>query len=185
MLWDFSDPRLAGAALASVTALTIAFVAYPIQKWLDRRLQKEQERRGIYRDFWEATNRHFSMVHHVLVAKDTDGLTESHVDLVAKAAGIVLYARVKKRQNTLEACRSYYQRLLEYETYAKANCGHEPSKRFIKKNADRYSGNPYEKVKVERRKALLALRRDLGDSARKADQAATSYFVYTPREELE
>ncbi len=174
-----------GAIIASVTALLIAFVAYPIQKNRDRKLQKEQERRSIYRDFWEATNRHFSMVHVASIKKEIDELSESHMDLVSKASGIVLYAEADEDNNVLELCRKYYQILLEYETDVKAKCGHQKSKSFVDANPDRYTGNIFEKVKIERRKALLALRKDLGDSQRKADFAADSYFIYTPREEIE
>jgi len=186
------DPRIwqglltvVAAGIASVTALHIAKSVYSEQKKIDRRIQKEHERREIYRGFWEVTNRHFSVVHQASIVKDLDGINESHLELISRASGIVLYAEVEISNNVLEVCRKYYQRLLEYETYVKAECGDEASTSFLKKNPERYEGKPFEKVKLERKRVLLALRRDLGDSVEKAEQAAEAYFVYTAREEVE
>lgn len=171
------------AAIAASTALLIAFVAYPWQKRKDRELQKESERREVYRLFWEATNEHFTNVHRALTRKDLTGLNVSHSHVVAKSAGIVIYASSTKSNNSLEACRRFYQRLLEYETQVKAACGDEFSKKYVERHKERYPKDLYSQLKQERKKALISIRRDLGESEDTAKKAADTYFVLTPREE--
>ncbi|WP_170526120.1 hypothetical protein [Ruegeria arenilitoris] len=176
-------PMAATAIIGVTGALIVAFVAYPWQKNRDRTLQKENERREIYRRFLQAANGHYAVLTLAHQSKNSEGIKDSYLSLVTGAADLAAYAPANEENDVLKACQRYHQRLLEYGTVVEAVCGDERAKKFIEKNPDRYPKNLSSLVKKERRRAFVSIRMDLGETKSEAEHAATVYFVATPRED--
>jgi hypothetical protein len=99
---------LAAALVASVTALVVAFVAYPLQKRHDRHLQLQMEKRKAYQDFFSATSEYFSALFIALYRRD--GAAEvlaagsrHFAEMNRQKVNLAYYAR----QDVLEQCYRY------------------------------------------------------------------------------
>ncbi|MBU2867874.1 hypothetical protein [Pacificibacter marinus] len=184
------DPKIiqgiltfSGALVASCSALWIAYRAYPSQKQADRALQKEHERRDVYRRFLRAANVHYASISMAHWSKNADPLKSTYLDLVAVLAELGAYVPADAQNDVLSACQKYSQRILEYGVVVEAHCGVEPSVKQVQKNPNRYPKDLSKRIRIERKAAFIAIRRDLGESVKQAAHAANVYFVATSYEE--
>ncbi|WP_372572720.1 hypothetical protein [Ruegeria jejuensis] len=168
MWWTF-----AAACLASMTALAIAFGAYPWQKSADRKQQLLHERREGYRRFLEEAN---SLLARVVVRQPSPSDKEEfehYLRVVAVSSNLTLYAP----KDVIEACQKYSQELFAYM-------------RTVDQLKDKYSKNWWSKpesieatnrVRALRRKATISIRRDLEETGGGEIEAAVdAFFILTP-----
>ena len=96
---------LAAATIASVTALLIAFVAYPWQRALDRKNEVLRERRAAYADFIEQYTRARIAVVEAKHDFEDDRVIAAHQDLLVsqKKLSVIASDAILEMANDLQS----------------------------------------------------------------------------------
>lgn len=170
---------IVAALIAAVTALIIAFFAYPWQKRKDRELKIHNEKLIAYRKFVSAVTEH-----HLLLGISSSGnITHETILAVSPqflAAGyeLLLYA---PKEVAIE-CQKYHAAVLDYHFHTLANLGLESYERVRKAHATRVDAA--KTAQRVRRSAILAIRADvMEESSAASTEVINAYFVATPIEE--
>ena len=169
-IWSFY-----AAAVTALTALAIAFIAYPWQKRKDRQQQVLSEKRETYRRFIQEANSFFGRAALGSKLSAPDMLQEHYLRVIAQSSDLIVYAP----KEVIEACQKYTQVLFEYTE----SIGNERSYPGYSSSPKRTSKQIYPQVKLLRRAAMLSIRRDLDESTTGSpDEAINAFFVLTPSE---
>lgn len=109
---------LAAALVASLTALAIAFLAYPYQKKLDRDLQLKLETRRVYEGFFSAANAYLSALMSAHYRRDPkapvlQSFDAIYLDLLRHQEGMAFYGS----KAVVEQCFRYADCLHIYRSH--------------------------------------------------------------------
>ena len=150
--------------IAAITALLIAFVAYPWQKSRDRALKINEEKRAAYQRFLRATTEHQMRLSASLRHKHDYGIGDSTPKAIAMSYELVTYAP----KDVIEICQRYVATLYVFEEQVWALLRGEVAE------VDYEAA--YKASRLARRNAVLAIRKDVTGETDAASEAAISAF---------
>lgn len=154
------------AALASGTALWIAYGVYPIQKKKDRELKLQEEKAAVYRAFFDAVTAYYEAVSWGLRQGSLGHLGAEYETLLKAQTALMLYAP----GNVVSESKACTAAMFEYWAQVRIEQGNPPPPSQKLKSSSR--GNAYYRARDARDEALVAVRVDLwnctDDEARKA-----------------
>jgi hypothetical protein len=170
---------LVAATVGSLTALTIAFLAYPWQKAKDRHQLLKSEKREAYRRFSEEANGYFARCALGIKIEEGPELQEHYIRVVAVSSDLIVYAP----KEVIEACQKYSQRLFEFSDFmgsVRKLPGYEVQD-FTQEDKLKL----YSEVKRARRRAMVSIRIDLNENDEaEANEAVNAFFVLTSDDEV-
>ncbi|AQS49303.1 hypothetical protein BMG03_17020 [Thioclava nitratireducens] len=179
-------PDAAAGIVAATAALIIAFVAYPWQKARDRELKQHSEKLAAYQRFVSEITKHHSLVAttwyndgNKAVQNDEawKPIIAAYPGVVSSSYDLIFYAPA----DVIEACQEYLEAVLAYEVMVLGPLGLEKQERSAKK----YTGDlgTFKAAQRARRRAILAIRKDISDEAPEvSEEAINAFFVLTPAE---
>jgi hypothetical protein len=176
---DFSWLKpYAPAFIAGVTALLIAFVAYPWQKQKDRKLKEHSEKLAAYQRFVRSLTEHHSLIANSIYLGEDGGISDAYPSVVAASYELIFYAP----PDVIAACQQYLEKLLSYQTFA---LGHLGSERHQISSKDHPTGREaFVPSQMARRAAILTIRKDIANEAEAvSEKAIRAFFTMTPDEE--
>lgn len=154
----------AGPLIGMLTALVIAFVAYPWQKNRDRSYALREEKRASYQRFLRAVTEHQLRLANSFKHRHDYGIGDSTAKAMAVSYELVVYAP----PSVIDTCETYLSALFELEDHVMAvlNGTAEPGD----------YGAVYMPSRVARRDAVLAIRADIADETFEASERAVAAF---------
>lgn len=151
--------------IAAITALLIAFVAYPWQKSRDRTLKINEEKRAAYQRFLRATTEHQMRLSASLRHKHDYGIGESTPKAIAMSYELVTYAP----KDVIEICQRYVATLYVFEEQVWSLLRGEVESVDYEE--------AYKASRLARRNAVLAIRKDVtGETDAGAEAAIAAFF---------
>lgn len=166
----FEMLALMTTALASGTALWIAYYVYPIQKKKDRELKLQEEKATVYRAFFDAANNYYEGLKKGWREDNLEGFDASYPDLVKAQEALMLYAPGK----AIEDCKAYTSALFEYRAHVRLEKGEVKLPPKMKATS---RGHAYHLAEGARSNALVRVRVDLwGCSEQEAQRAVTGLY---------
>lgn len=158
------------AAMASGTALWIAYYVYPFQKRKDRELKLQEEKAAVYRSFFDAANNYYEGLKKGWREKNLDGFDASYPDLVKAQEALMLYAPDK----IILDCKAYTNALYEYRTHVRVDEGLQSLPVGLDSSS---RGRAYYLAEERRNNALVSVRVDLwGCSEQDARRAVLGLY---------
>lgn len=172
-MWHY----IISASIASLTALVIAFVAYPWQKKKDRDLKIHSEKLAAYQHFIrELTEFHIMTATKNFVKGDTDALTSRYPQAMAASYALIFYAP----KDVIVKSQLYVDALFDLFSFSLQRLRKEE---ILDDSHLARMEELFDATSKARRAAVLAIRKDVNDELESAsEEAINAFFINTPRD---